>query len=107
VHCLPAIKIPRGIDRGNFWEAAHTQDQRQYAAGKRPEIIAAIRGLMTRDDAAPSFPPLLRRPLFHDAEVLAIVLHAWPRLTPPERLQAIKALLDRTALVDVAELASR
>jgi hypothetical protein len=68
----------------------------------QPEIVAAIRGLMTRDETAPSFLPLLRRPVFHDAELLAIILHAWPHLTPPERLQAIEALLGRPALVDVA-----
>ena len=46
-----------------------------------------------RRRAQPS--PLLWRPVIHDAEVLAIVLHAWPRLTQPERLQAIEALLGR------------
>ena len=56
-----------------------------------------------RDDAAPSLIPLLRWPMFHDAEVLAIVLHSWPRLTQPERLKAVEALFGRRALVDVAE----
>ena len=32
-----------------------------------------------------------------------IILHGWPRLTQPERLQAIEALFGRPALVDVAE----
>ena len=58
---------------------------------------------MKRDEAAPSLIPLLRWPMIHDAEVLAIVLHGWPRLTQPERLQAIEALFGRHALVDVAE----
>jgi cellulose synthase operon protein C len=70
---------------------------------RRPEILAAIRKLVTRDEVAPSLIPLLRWPTFHDAEVLAIVLHGWPRLTQPERLQAIEALFGRHALVDVAE----
>ena len=76
---------------------------RNAALAKRPEIAAAIRGLVRRDDAAPSLIPLLRSSTFHDAEVLAIVLHGWPRLTQPERLQAVEALFGRHALVDVAE----
>ena len=90
-----------GTDEGRQAVMKLIGRNRRLAA--RPEIIAAIRGLMKRDETAPSFLPLLRRPVFHDAEVLAIVLHAWPRLTPPERLQAIEALLGRPALVDVAE----
>ena len=58
---------------------------------------------MKRDEAAPSLLPVLRWPVIHDAEVLAVVLHGWPRLTQPERLQAIEAFLRRPALVDVAE----
>jgi hypothetical protein len=69
----------------------------------RPEILAAIRRLMNRDEAAASLLPILRWPVVHDAEVLAIVLHGWPKLTQPERLQAIEALLGRPALVNVAE----
>ena len=76
---------------------------RNRQLGTRPEILAAIRGLLKRDEAAPSLLPLLRWPVIHDAEVLAIVLHGWPRLTQPERLQAIEALFGRPALVDVAE----
>ncbi len=62
-----------------------------------------IRRLVNRQEAAASLLPVLRWPVVHDAEVLAIVLHAWPNLTTPQRLQAIEALLGRTALVDVAE----
>src|SRR5262249_6991050 len=54
-----------------------------------------------REEAAPGLLPVLRWPVVRDAEVLSIVLHAWPRLGPPQRLQAIAALLDRPALVDV------
>ena len=68
-----------------------------------PEIQAAIRKLVNREEVAASLLPVLRWPVVHDAEVLAIVLHAWPNLTTPQRLQAILALLRRTALVDVAE----
>ncbi len=71
--------------------------------GARPEILSSIRRLLKRDEAAPSLLPVLRWPAIHDAEVLAIVLHGWPRLTQPERLQAIEALFGRPALVDVAE----
>jgi cellulose synthase operon protein C len=69
----------------------------------RREILAAIRRLMNRDEAAASLLPVLRWPAIRDAEVLAIVLHAWPRLKEAQRLQAIEALLGRAALVDLAE----
>jgi len=69
----------------------------------RPEILGAIRRLVNRKEVAASLLPVLRWPVVHDAEVLAIVLHGWPKFTPPQRLQAIEALLRRTALVDVAE----
>ncbi len=67
----------------------------------RPEIMAAIRRLMNREEAAPALLPLLRWPSVRDAEILAIILHAWSRLAQPQRLQAIEALLARSALVDV------
>ena len=76
---------------------------RNDGLAKRPAIVAAIRKLVVRDEAAPSLIPLLKWSIFHDAEVLAIVLHGWSRLTQPERLQAIEALFGRHALVDVAE----
>ncbi len=69
----------------------------------RPEVLAAIRRLMNRDEAAASLLPVLRWPVIRDAEVLAIVLHGWAKLTAPERLQAIEALLSRPALLDEAE----
>src|SRR5262249_59180994 len=68
----------------------------------QPELMAAIRRLMNRADAAPSLLPVLRWPVVRDAEVLSIVLHAWARLSPPQRLQALEALLGRPALVDLA-----
>ena len=71
--------------------------------GSRPEILSSIRGLLNRDEAAPSLLPVLRWPAIHDAEVLAIILHGWPRLTQPERLRAIEALFGRPVLVDVNE----
>ena len=64
---------------------------RNRRLGTQPEVVAAIRGLLNRDEAAPGLIPLLRWPVIHDAEVLAIILHAWPRLAPSERLQAIEA----------------
>jgi HEAT repeat protein len=76
---------------------------RNARLGRRPEILAVLHTLLKRDEAAPSLLPILRWPTIHDAEVLAIILHGWPRLTQPERLQAIEILLARPALVDVAE----
>ncbi len=60
----------------------------------RPEILDAIRRLVNRQEVAASLLPVLRWPVVHDAEVLAIVLHGWPKLTAPQRLQAIEALLE-------------
>ncbi len=91
----------RGTDESR--RAALQLIGRNEELAKRPEILAAIRKLVMRDDAARSLIPLLRWPMFHDAEVLAIVLHSWPRLTQPERLKAVEALFARRALVDVAE----
>jgi hypothetical protein len=68
----------------------------------RPEITAAIRRLMHRDEVAPAVLPVLRWPVVRDAEVLSIILHSWPRLAQPQRLEAIGALLARPTLVDVA-----
>ena len=76
---------------------------RNERLGKRPEILAAIRGLVQRDEAAASLLPVLKWPVIHDAEALTIILHGWPKLTQPERLQAIEALFARPALLDVAE----
>ena len=69
----------------------------------RPEIMTAIRRLMNREEAAPALLPLLRWPSIRDAEILSIILHAWPRLAQPQRLEAIEALLARPALVDVID----
>jgi hypothetical protein len=65
--------------------------------------MGAVRRLMNREDAAPALLPVMRWPVVRDVEALSIVLHAWPRLAPPQRLQAIEALLARPALVDVAD----
>ena len=76
------------------------RDERLVA---RPEIRGAIRRLLNRREVAASLLPLLRWSVVHDVEVLAIALHGWPKFSPTQRLQAIEALLKRTALVDVAE----
>ncbi len=76
---------------------------RNRQIGSQPMILATIRKLLKQDDAAASLLPVLRWSDIHDAEVLAIILHGWPRLAPPERLQAIEILLARPALIDVAE----
>ncbi len=75
---------------------------RNERLANRPEIMTVIRRLMNREAAAPALLPLLRWPSVRDAEILSIILHAWPRLAQPERLQAIEALLARPALVDMA-----
>jgi hypothetical protein len=75
---------------------------RHERLASRPEVMAAIRRLMNRDDLAPSLLPVLRWPVIRDAEVVSIVLHSWPRLAQARRLVAIEALLARPALVDVA-----
>jgi hypothetical protein len=69
----------------------------------RPEILAAIRRLVNRKEVAASLLPVLRWPVIHDVEVLAIVLHGWPKLSAPQRVLAIEALLARRRLVDVEE----
>jgi hypothetical protein len=76
---------------------------RNPGLGNHPEILATIRQLLKRDEAAASLLPVLRRPVIHDAEVLALVLHGWTRMTAAERLQAIEIFLGRPALVNVAE----
>ncbi len=74
---------------------------RNERLANRPEIMTAIRRLMNRGEAAPALLPILRWPSVHDAEILSIILHSWPRLAQPQRLQAIEVLLARPALVDV------
>ena len=68
----------------------------------QPRVMAVIRRLMNRDEAAPALLPVLRWPVVGDEEVLSIVIRAWPRLAQPQRLLAIEAMLARPALVDVA-----
>ena len=72
-----------------------------WASGRR--FWPPIRELIRRDEAAPSLLPVLRWPAIHDAEVSGRLLHGWPRLSQPQRLQAIEVLLSRPVLVDVAE----
>jgi HEAT repeat protein len=68
-----------------------------------PELMTTIRKLMTRDEAAASLLPILHWPAVTDAEVLSVLDRGWPRLSQPERLEAIDVLLGRAAVVDRAD----
>jgi HEAT repeat protein len=70
---------------------------------RRPELMRVVHGLVNQLDAAPSLIPLLRWSTLRDAEVLAIVLHSWPRLSPAQRLAAIEAVLARPALAGISD----
>ena len=62
---------------------------------ERPEIQAAIRGLLPQPDAAAALLPVLGRPEFSDAERLDVIDRGWNRLTPPQRLTALELLFGR------------
>ena len=68
-----------------------------------PEILGTIRKLIGQPEAAPSLLPVLKWPALADAEVLALLDQAWPRLSQPQRLEAIEVLLGRPALLDRSE----
>ena len=76
---------------------------RNQRLARRPELMGAIHGLVHRPDSAAGLIPLLSWPAIRDAEVLSIALAAWPRLEPSQRVEAIKAVLARPALVGAAE----
>ncbi len=69
----------------------------------RPEIQTAIRGLVIHDVGLPALLPVLKTPVVRDTEVVSLLLHDWPKLNPAQRLEAIEAVFNRPALVDVAE----
>ena len=56
---------------------------RNERLASRPELMAAIRRLMNRDDVDAGLFPVLRWPVIRDAEVVSIILHSWPRLAQP------------------------
>ena len=58
-----------------------------------PEILGTIRKLIARPEAAPSLLPVLQWPALADALVLSLLEQAWPRMTQPQRLDAIEVLL--------------
>ena len=66
-------------------------------------ILGTIRKLIGQPEAAPSLLPVLKWPVLADTEVLSLIDQAWPRLTQPQRLEAIEVLLGRPALLDRAD----
>ncbi len=68
-----------------------------------PEILGTIRKLIAQPEAAPSLLPVLKWPALADAEVLALLKQAWPRMSQPQRLEAIEVLFGRPALLDRSE----
>jgi cellulose synthase operon protein C len=68
-----------------------------------PEILSTIRKLIARPEAAPSLLPVLRWSVLADAEVVSRLDRAWPRLSQPERSQAVDVLLERRVLLDQAD----
>jgi hypothetical protein len=70
---------------------------------RRPELLATIRKLMARPEAAPSLVPVLRWTAITDAEAISLLEAAWPKLTSQERLEGIEVLFGRTAVLDVAD----
>jgi hypothetical protein len=76
---------------------------RHEKLARQPELNRAIRNLVNRPEAAPSLIPLLRQDWIRDAEVVAILLHAWPHLEPSRRGAAIEAVVARPGLVGTGE----
>jgi hypothetical protein len=68
-----------------------------------PEILGTIRKLITRPEAAPSLLPVLKWPALDDTLVLCLLEQAWPRMSQPQRVDAIEVLLGRPALIDRSE----
>jgi hypothetical protein len=69
----------------------------------RPELSGAIRRLVIHDVGLPALLPVLKTPVVHDTEVVSLLLHDWPKLSPAQRLEAIEVLFSRPALVDLAQ----
>jgi hypothetical protein len=67
---------------------------------QRAEVIASIRGLLSREDADADLLPLLERPEFTDGEVLTGVSRGWKRFNQPQQLVALSALFHRQELLD-------
>jgi len=84
-------------------EAALRAIGRNERLAARPELLATIRKLIARKEAAPSLLPVLHWPAVSNSEVLSLLDQAWPRLTQPQRLEAIEVLFHRPALLDRSE----
>jgi HEAT repeat protein len=68
-----------------------------------PDLLSTIRELIARKDAAPGLLPVLHWPAVSDSEVLSLLDQGWPKLTQPQRLEALGVLFGRPALLDRSE----
>ncbi|MGC8641236.1 MAG: HEAT repeat domain-containing protein [Isosphaeraceae bacterium] len=75
--------------------------------GDRPEIKAAIMGLLHRDDAAGLLLPVLGRSDFSDAQRLEVLDRGWERLDHEARGRALDLLFANPELLDRAEPPAR
>ena len=82
---------PRGFAPGR--EAVLQAIGRNNRLAASPEILGTIRKLIGRPEAAPSLLPVLKWPVLADAEVVSLLEQAWPRMSQPQRLEAIEVLL--------------
>src|SRR5262249_20643599 len=77
---------------------------RNPALVARPEVVADLKSLLARDDAAIVLQPVLGAPAFTDAEVLAALSRGWDRAKDPkERLGLLEVLFARKGMLDVEE----
>ena len=68
-----------------------------------PVIKAAIRSLLTREDAAADLLPILGRPEFTNPERLSVIDRGWKRISPQQRITALDLLFAQPALVNQVE----
>ena len=76
---------------------------KNHRLATNPEILTTVRGLIGRPEAAPSLLPVLRWAALGHGEVVSLLEQAWPRLSQPQRAQAIDVLLERRELLDQAD----
>ena len=84
-----------GADR----EAVLRAIGRNERLAARPELLATIRKLIAREEAAPSLLPVLHWPAVSDSEVLSLLDQAWPRLTQPQPPRGHRGARLRTGLL--------
>jgi cellulose synthase operon protein C len=75
---------------------------RNPAVAERPEIAAALKAVLHRDDGAVVLQPVLSLSLFSDAERVRALTRAWPNTTDPaDRLALLELLFSRRELLNV------